>query len=219
MEPQLFRDNDKKRAANVFWLRKRSQRLVEISMNMAELCVNPDNIEAASVLFLNIHSWDPDFKKSSSHASNYFTSLIFVSILSCPNTCNENSQKHAHKHTQRKTRHDCETFLWTSDREREMKQTGRLTQLKGIRSATIDIHNRVQKEFEKIIFLSLKTILLSFFFSNLSKHLYQRLDSGRANPSNPPYSLYTCTTHTIASLTSNYIGQETAGLKQTAFLY
>ncbi len=86
MEPQLHKDKDKKRvvkAANVFWLRKRSKRLVEISTNMSELCMNPDSIEAASELFKH-PLLGPRFQKHFFSRLKLFCIFYFCLPLSLP---------------------------------------------------------------------------------------------------------------------------------------
>lgn len=71
--------------------------------------------------FSKTNSWDPDFKKTSSHPSNQFAYFVYyvslVSFLSHPNTCNEDSLKceQPGTHTKQQTGHDCMTSLWTSN--------------------------------------------------------------------------------------------------------
>ena len=173
--------------------------LVEINKNMAELCVNPDSIEA----FSSTHSWDPAFKKSSSHASNYFASFLFPTasffayyLIQTPVTRTRwsvsGAPEHTNKHSRRKDGtwlRDLSVNLRLGDRDGADRQvdTAKRDEIRSFFWHSLQGSNRILKDF---FFLHSKQVYcLPFFFSDLSKHLQQRLNSRRANTSNPRSTL------------------------------
>lgn len=173
---------------------------------MPELCVNLTVLRLHQC-FSNIHSWDPDFKKSSSHASNYFASFIFVSLFSflCyPNTCNEDSLKrewpgtHTQTHSEKDRTWLLDLFTNLRHRDRDTKrkkQTGRLTHSSEIRSALFQHWLWVSKRILKYFLSpSCQTILLSFSLLFQPVKTYVTYSSLNLH-THTTDSLHTCTTH------------------------
>lgn len=157
-------------------------------MNMAELCMNPDSIEASSPLFKHSLLGTQISKRVLLNASNYFTSFILVSFFSYLTQTPVTRVRWGvnGRHTQTNTLEERQDMtVWPlcepqiprlTDKEKWSWQAGWHSQV-GLDQIFFWHLLQSSKRYFKIFFFfftpSLKTILLSFclLFFNLSKHL------------------------------------------------